>query len=215
MTIKEFIKELNIRMTGVIQVGANRGQELQDYIDLGLRDMILFEPLEEEDGHIKNKVNKIPSIYYDSIDIVRKACGNFNGKSKLHESNNIGMSSSLLKPKIHLQQYPGVKFIKEIEVDVVRLDDYVKDKEKYDFLGIDVQGYELEVLKGSTNLLENHIKIVQAEVNSVELYEGGVLIDDLEKFLEPFGFKRVFCTRDVDFMKENSRWADAVYVKGS
>ena len=214
MTTIEFIGGLDIKLKGVIQVGVNQGQEIKDYIDLDIRNMVLFEPIPSCVSQIETIIKKTPSIYYDTIYLVDKACGNFNGKSVLILANNSGMSSSLLKPKVHIEKYPNIRFTGEVEIEVVRLDDYVKDYSKnYDFLSIDVQGYELEVLKGATNMLENYIKVIQAEVNSVELYEGGVLIDDLDSYLKRFGFERVFCTRDVDEMKEKEKWADAVYIK--
>jgi hypothetical protein len=49
-------------------------------------------------------------------------------------------------------------------------------------LKIDVQGFELEVLQGATDLLP-HIDAVYVEASYVELYEGQALHEDIERYL--------------------------------
>jgi hypothetical protein len=54
-------------------------------------------------------------------------------------------------------------------------------------LKIDVQGFELQVLKGATHLLPN-IDVVSAEASDVELYEGQALHEEIERLLMDAGF---------------------------
>ena len=54
-------------------------------------------------------------------------------------------------------------------VEAVRLDDLIKDT--IDFVKIDVEGHELEVLKGMKNLLS------QYSVGSIQFEYGGTFID--------------------------------------
>ena len=74
------------------------------------------------------------------------------------------------------------------------------------FINIDVQGYELEVFKGATNTLK-HIDYIMSEVNTDEVYEGCVLIDELDEFLVTFGFNR------VETNMAGGLWGDAFYIK--
>ncbi|GCA80679.1 MAG: FkbM family methyltransferase [Microcystis aeruginosa LG13-03] len=55
-------------------------------------------------------------------------------------------------------------------------------------LKIDVQGYELEVLKGAKNLL-SQIKFVLLEISLADLFEGGVEIDVIWQFIRNNGYK--------------------------
>ena len=70
---------------------------------------------------------------------------------------------------------------------------------------MDVQGYELEVLKGAAELLAD-IDYIHAEINRVELYEGCVMVSDLDMFLQ-------------DFVRVNTEWwpgqdwGDAFYIR--
>jgi hypothetical protein len=71
---------------------------------------------------------------------------------------------------------------------------------------MDVQGYELRVLKGGTKTL-NNILALGTEVNIIELYEGCVLMDELDNFLAKLNFSRVE-TNINEF-----GWGDALYIK--
>ena len=55
------------------------------------------------------------------------------------------------------------------------------------FLKIDVQGYELEVLKGSCDVLDC-IDLVYVECSFIELYAGQALAHHVIEWLLPYGF---------------------------
>ena len=46
---------------------------------------------------------------------------------------------------------------------------------------MDVQGYELEVLKGATETLK-HVDYVYCEVNRDEVYEGNAYVEEIDEF---------------------------------
>jgi len=52
------------------------------------------------------------------------------------------------------------------KVEVVRLDDYLKDIKSLDFLKIDVEGFEFEVIKGSSYLIEKFKPLIVFEYNN-------------------------------------------------
>jgi hypothetical protein len=74
------------------------------------------------------------------------------------------------------------------------------------FINLDVQGYELKVLKGGQKTL-NNILALNTEVNTIELYEGCALIDELYQFLSTFGFKK------VELAMTDFSWGDELYLK--
>ena len=87
-----------------------------------------------------------------------------------------------------------------------RLDDIDLDLTSYNFLNIDVQGYELEVFKGAFESLKN-IDYIISEVNRDEVYENCPHIDELDKYLFQLNFKRV----ETDWAGDS--WGDALYIK--
>jgi hypothetical protein len=82
-----------------------------------------------------------------------------------------------------------VKFEKKIEVDVVRLEDWLIKNAvgRVDFLWIDTQGAELDILRNAGTILDS-VKVVHLEVSVMELYEGSALFNEVRAFLEEKGF---------------------------
>lgn len=184
---------------GIIHVGGHYGQEIPFYLEKITKNVIVYEPLE---ANFKQLFDKFGYV----VDCRKKAVGNYNGKVKLHvETANAGQSSSILKPKEHLSQYPSITFDSEEECSIVRLNEDINGV--FDTLVVDVQGYELEVFKGATNLLSTDIKYVICEVNCTEMYEGCAKVEDLDKFFEAYRFKRIITSW------EGENWGNALYAK--
>jgi hypothetical protein len=87
-----------------------------------------------------------------------------------------------------------------------KLDNISFDREYFNMINIDVQGYELEVFKGGVNTLET-VDYIMTEVNRAEVYENCPLIEELDDFLNKFNFTRVETTWD------GVTWGDALYIK--
>ncbi len=200
LDLEELVQKYQVKIKGLIHVGAHYGQEYEIYQKLGIANLIFFEPLCQNFKILKTRVG-------EKAKLVQKALGNENKKVKMYmESANNGMSSSILKPQKHLEQYPQIVFDQEEIVEMVRLDDFLSEKENYNFLTIDVQGYELEVLKGSQETLIN-IEGILTEVNRDELYENCVRVEQLDDFLDLYNFHR------VETNWEGGTWGDAFYLK--
>jgi len=193
----------NLKIKGVIHIGAHFGQEFSVYEDIGIKDVMFFEPL-------PNTFEKLKENIYGKNKkavLVNTALGNMIGEIEMNvETNNQGQSSSILEPHIHLTQYPHITFNNKIKVKITKLDTFIEEKEKYNFINIDVQGYELEVFKGGVEFL-NNIDYIMTEVNNDEVYKNCPMVEDLDNFLKTYGFERVETTWD------GVTWGDALYVK--
>lgn len=200
MIINDFdFSTINIKT--VVHVGANVGEELKFYKDIGATKIFFFEPRKEA----LSELMKNCEAYQDSLDISIYPFGlGSNKEEKLIYSG--GQSSSFLAPKIHLQIHPGIQFTAGNILSVRRADQILPDNLHIDMLNIDVQGFELEVLKGLGNLL-NNTKLIYTEINTAELYEGCPTLEFLDAYLFSFKFKRV---RTELYVRE---WGDAIYVK--
>jgi len=86
-------------------------------------------------------------------------------------------------------------------------DDIEFNRESFNFINIDVQGYELKVFKGASETLKS-VDYIMTELNIEELYEGCARYRDVEKFLVGYGFKIIetdwagFTRGDGFFIKE-------------
>ena len=189
----------NFNIKGIIHIGGHYGEEYDVYKKLNIP-VLFFEPLLNNFQHLYNKVKDDPNVI-----TYQCALGNENKIVTMNvESVNQGQSSSILKPKKHLEQYPHITFDYTEEVNMFRLDDLDLDLSQYNFINIDVQGYELEVFKGATNTLKN-IDYIISEVNRDEVYENCPHIDELDEYLSQF--KRV----ETDWA--GVIWGDALYIK--
>jgi FkbM family methyltransferase len=190
----------NKEVVGVIHVGAHHGQEYWQYVEMGIPNMLFFEPVKSNFEVLKTRVpNEL---------IVNCAVGDMNGHIDMFiETANNGQSSSILEPNLHLKLYPYITFNSKETVEIVRLDDYVKDKTKFNALNIDTQGYEFEVFKGAKELLHN-IDIINVEVNADQVYSGCAHYTEIDSYLAQYGFKRVL----VEWAGGGT-WGDAFYVK--
>jgi len=200
LNYSSLVDEFNVNVTGVIHVGGHIGEELETYRSRNLKNLIIFEPQKHCFDQIVETSKKLGM---SEIKIVNKALGNLSGQMEII-SDPTGLCGSLLEPKIVLT-YPDIVFSERFMVDVSKMDDEIDEDHSYNFLNMDVQGYELEVLKGGKRTLEK-IQYVYTEVNRDEVYENCAMIEEIDEFLSQFNFKRV---------KESwkGEWGDAFYVK--
>ena len=197
--ITEYIKK---PISGIIQIGAHHGNEYETLKKLS-ENILMFEPQKEVYKKLFSKLGLIPNLIIEN-----KALGSSSGTMNMYtEQANDGQSSSLLAPQLHCIQYPGIKFNGTEEVEVITLNEYFTDKIfNYNLLTLDVQGYELEVLKGSTDILLK-VDYILCEVNRAELYKNCPMVEDIDSFLNEYGFKREITSWD------GYTWGDALYTK--
>tara|TARA_X000001036_G_scaffold427974_1_gene457209 strand:- start:169 stop:939 length:771 start_codon:yes stop_codon:yes gene_type:complete len=200
--LKYFLNKYKEDTCTLAQVGAHFGQEIPLLVESQINQIYLFEPLEEAlevlDKKIKNN---------DNITLFPFALGNENSNKEMYYSdNNYGQSSSMLEPNLHKVLQPKIKFQKKITIEVRKLKDL--SLENIDFLIMDVQGYELEVLKGFSSKLQD-VKYIFTEINRNYLYEDNVLISELDIFLKNNGFIRTW----TSWRTADMPWGDALYIK--
>lgn len=198
INLAQAIRQHELKIRGVIHVGAHHGQEMKDYEAGGIKDVVFVEPCKETFLKLKENVG-------DKATCFNVACGETSGQMVLHkEKANGGMSNSLLQPAIHLDHYPDIQFIDTEVVDVRPLDSLPIDFSRYNFLMMDVQGFEKFVLLGAKEAIKG-IDYVMTEVNIQELYRGCTMLSELEEILSDFVI--------VEKKMVKQGWGDALFVK--
>ena len=213
MNIDNLVSEHNMNIRGVIHIGAHYGDEYEKFCGVGVRNFLMFEPHPDNFRKLKEHIDGVDTSELNVV-LENVALGYRKKEDCMMyvETVNKGMSCSLLKPMKHLELYPHITFDSTIEVNQTSLDQYFEESDlsidDFNMINIDVQGYELEVFKGSLESL-NNIEYIMTEVNLDELYEGCPLMQDLDEFLgNIWGFKRV-----AQRIVGNNTWGDALYVK--
>lgn len=194
----------------LIQIGASGGQEIEDFVNFGISEALLIEPLDYPFSILKERVSNIKN-YFPFQALVHSRNGI---EVDFHIASNGGMSSSILQPERHLSTYPNVSFPEKKSLIGFRLDSIVTfllNQEKINFknpdiLYLDVQGAELIVLQGAGELLDN-INYIWTEVGVGDGYKGGASYIQLINFLATYNYQLVF------FECELGSFGDALFVK--
>ena len=206
LKLSEIIKDYNLKIRGVIHIGAHWGQEYPEYAKHRIENIIFFEPVK---SNYEMLLDGLPQD--DNIKVFNLALGNEAGtKEMFTETANKGQSCSFLEPYKHLKTYPYIKFYGKEKVEINKLDNIVFDRALYNMINIDVQGYEIEVFKGGVGVLDS-IDIIYAEVNFDEVYKNCCRVEDVDSFLDKFGFVRV----TTEERYRSYGWGDALYLKFS
>jgi FkbM family methyltransferase len=196
--INKITADFEIPVKGVIHIGAHYGQEYQEYDEAGIKDMIFFEPLQAN-------YDKLIQLLPSHVKTFKIALGNEIGEREMFvEKSNLSMSSSLLAPVKHLIQYPWITFDYREVVSIDKLDNIEFDRSLYNVLNIDVQGFELDVLKGAVETLKT-IDVIYIELNAVEMYKGCALVGEIDSFLSEF-------ERMIDNVGTNN-WGEGLYIR--
>ena len=204
MMLRNFEKHLQV-CKGAIHVGANVGEEREWYQKHGFNKVLWFEPNKELYPILEHNIALYPehtAFNFGIHDTIKSGV--------LHISNNAGQSSSLLEFGTHAINHPDVKFIRDESIPLRRLDWFFEATGKrvadYNFLNVDVQGVELNVLKSFGDLITN-MDYIYAEVNEEQVYKGCACICDIDEYLHIYGFSR------VETIITKAKWGDALYIK--
>jgi len=206
--LDKVIKDYDLKIRGVIHIGAHWGQEYQDYARHGIQHMIFFEPVKANFEFLLEVLPKKPNIYAFNIGL-----GNETGYREMFlESANRGQSCSFLEPGTHLTLYPHISFKGKEIVAIHKLDHIAFKRDNYNMINIDVQGFELEVFKGGVETLKT-IDYIYTEVNDEDVYKGCCHLSDVDEFLGKHGFTRVLVEYPNRTPKEKYPWGDALYIR--
>lgn len=172
--------------TRILHCGAHEAEELESYTEANFapKGVVWIEA-------DSNLANKLKIRFQNSIHQVIEAAlwSVSHQEMKFHLTSN-SQSSSLLELGNHLENFPDIVEIDTVSISSRCVDDFLPALHGVDFINLDIQGAELEALKGAETFL-SQIKWIYTEVNKGEVYLGCAKIWELDEFLKPHGFTRV------------------------
>ena len=204
MLFTDFEKHLKV-VKGAIHIGANDGAERKWYSKQGISPVLWFEPNPNMflrlSKNVKDRVGD--KCYRVGIHDTLKT-------AKLHVASNKGQSSSILPFGTHSKYRPDITYLYDKQIQLMRMDDFIVNRNiditQFNFLNIDVQGVELNVIKSFGDYIDK-MDYIYTEVNIEELYIGGCLINEIDDYLQKYNFIR----KEIFMTKHN--WGDAFYIK--
>lgn len=184
----------------IVDVGTNRGQCTGLFLKWFPRAIVYgFEPLPNAFLIAKKKLA-------DRAHLFNLGVSNISGvqtfwESRLDENSTFNLpnlESNYHKVKSKILLSAKAKVYKPLSVETITLDDFCYREKiaSINFLKVDTEGHELEILKGSTHLLANQlIGIIQIERHETGLRSSKGLVDqsftEVESLLNAFSYFRV------------------------
>lgn len=165
--ILNFLKRQDIPFENCIDVGAHVGFWLKDLCK-NFKRVYAFEPISDVRVCLeKNMENKNYLLFPFAL-------GNEEKKVKVNYS----------------PEETGNTYITEEgnrEIELKRLDDLILPK--IDYIKIDAEGFEMEVIKGGLELVKKDNPFIHVEVKGKVLQKQGLVSSDIEKFFDNIDYK--------------------------
>ena len=188
----------------IFDIGAHKGESINLFLsNFKTRSIYSFEASPITFKILSNKIDYFKNKFKDSKLIIENyAIGAVKKKvllKQLKESSsstirNLNEDSKYFKKKLFFLQGDNKgSFFKEVEVDQIKLSDYlVKNNiSNVDFLKIDTEGYEFEVLIGAKDVLSK-ISIVLFEHHYDDMIAKNYKFSDIHNFLLTNHFTQLY-----------------------
>jgi FkbM family methyltransferase len=177
-------------ITTVIDVGTNEGQFIRTALALMPEVSVYgFEPNPDVLDYLKTCDFKS-----GKVKIIPIGCGRKKGILSMNISKFSPSSSFFPIGQKHLEEFSGTGVQKTIDVQVDRLDATLRsldtDNKSTYLLKIDVQGFEMEVLAGSIEILDKTL-VVLCEANIAPLYTNQCSFESILGFMREQDFDLV------------------------
>lgn len=214
---------------GFIDAGAAGGVHTLVIPIASLVHCTCFEP--DPDAYNTLWNNQTEKKIFSGYKIINKALGIKASDSVPIYLTVSRVNSSLLRPRSMLvKRYDvnGFKLEKEVNVPTVTLDMIVCSCENInsrlgEFIKLDCQGAEYDILEGSQKTLEGQCIAIWCEVELFKMYERQKVFSEIDLFLNEKGFRlygfypNYISTKKLDRniyeTEERIIWADALYFK--
>lgn len=198
------LKYTDFRPELIFEIGANYAQDaegLRYYFNLPAENIWVFE------AH-PNICSEISKMY--NFHVFNKAVFNEN-KSMVFNIVNISSTKNSGISSLYKHQSSEEK-MNTVNIEAIRMDTFMEehDIKKIDFLKLDAEGCNWEVLDGFGTRLKD-VRIIHLEAEHEEVWQGQKLYEDIVKILKENGFEQVYFQRYLS--QSDSLWIQKEYIK--
>lgn len=179
------LKRNRVQFRTIIDAGANVGQFARAAAELYPEAMIYsIEALPEVAHGFRANLSDRKSVH-----LFETALGSYTGTIRFYPNSYAQSSSALPLAEGDRPKHSGQRQLAPIEVPVIRLDELLDEKsmEGPILLKLDLQGFELEALKGAPDVLARS-DYVLTETVFEPAYKGEPLFGELQDYLRECGF---------------------------
>lgn len=160
----------------VIEVGAHIGYFSTLFAKLVGQDgrLIVFEPSKENLSYLEKNISFMPIYLQTNVTVVEKGVGDLNGSLDFYLDPITGQNNSFLNDFngfIENRKFSAQKdaIVKKVKVPIITLDDFLSTNDYFPtFIKIDVEGYELNVIKGMRASISKYRPNLMIEIQKDE-----------------------------------------------
>ena len=191
----------------LIDIGAHKGESIELFSkNFIIKKIISFEASPINFEYLKKKIKDNKQGYNNTKIVLENTA--LGAEDKIIEFNQFNESSSSTikeideESKYYKRKFRLINFLnnkktfQKIKIKVLKLKDYIEKNniKKIDFIKIDTEGYELEILLG----LESKIKLVNIimfEHHYDSMIKKGYTFEDINKLLIKNNFNKIYKSR--------------------
>lgn len=208
--IHQWIQELlkDIKDPVIFECGANTGSDTVKLASIPGATVHAFEPEPRCD------LSKMPQ----NVVVNKLAVSDKTGEATFNMSDAAGhewtYSSSLLPPKNHLAAHRHVKFVRQVKVKTITLDEYclANNIDHIDFLWMDVQGAEGKVFEGAEKILRK-TRHIYTEYSNEEMYAGQPALPVILEILKVFEVVEIWPVEPSNVLLSNPVFERKIMVR--
>lgn len=105
-------------------------------------------------------------------------------------------SNTKIKAETDRQGRSNIKKGTSGDIDAIKIDSFVKHNKTPDVMKIDVEGAELQVLKGAKKTLKNSKPVIFVEIHEGQRINSfGFTKEELYNFLKELGYRKIFAVK--------------------
>ncbi len=173
------------------------------------QDIYIFEPIKTSFQEIEKATART-----NRWQLINKAVGSQIGTTEINISERI-TASSLLEMDANIGGVYGdmLKTQRKETIEITTLDATLPTNKAVDILKMDVQGFEMEVIKGAENTLLR-TKIIVLEINNHDGYRGGPTYFEIDAYLRLRNFQLFDLLPNLRDEGKLLDW-DAIYVNST
>lgn len=164
-------------------IGARGGPSKLLNVIAPLTKIIAFEPAIEEHPNI---INTFKNQNFRKFEIHNTAISGKTEERAFYQTKNPNCSSLYEVLESFKTSYggEGYELVKKSSMKTKSLNDICKENDyRFDILKIDVQGAELEILKGASKVINPFMSAIILEVSFLQSYENQCSFGDINSFL--------------------------------
>lgn len=187
-----------------VDIGTNEGNYVGFLSNiLNIKKIVTFEPIKKLNDKISERYSNL------KIDNFNYALSNKKG-TRMFYQYNISSQSSFYEQNNLFKSLKKLK--KKFKIKTIKFDDFFNKNQVIDFCKIDVQGEEMNVLKGmKKNLNNKKIKLIKVELSFIERYQDvKPNFYDIIGFLNKYKYKLISISK-IKYRNEKILLMDAFF----